>query len=80
MLQEYFSGITDPRQQVKVKHNLLEIVVMTICAVLAGCDRPTFCHEVQEYFSAAENAPKQYPEIKQMETRDCGHGRIEKRT
>ncbi len=40
----------------------------------------TFCHEVQEYFSAAENAPKQYPEIKQMETRDCGHGRIERRT
>jgi len=40
----------------------------------------TFCHEVQKYFSAAENAPKQYPEIKQMETRDCGHGRIERRT
>jgi len=30
----------------------------------------TFCHEVQEYFSAAENAPKQYREIEQMETRD----------
>ncbi len=38
MLQEYFSEITDPRQQVKVKHNLLEIVVMTICAVIAGCE------------------------------------------
>ncbi len=39
MLQEYFSEITDPRQQVKVKHNLLEIVVMTICAVIAGCEQ-----------------------------------------
>lgn len=38
MLQEYFAEITDPRQQVKVKHKLLEIVVMTICAVIAGCD------------------------------------------
>ena len=38
MLQEYFTEITDPRQQVKVKHNLLEIVVMTICAVIAGCE------------------------------------------
>ncbi len=236
MMQEYFSEITDPRQQVKVKHNLLEIVVMTICAVIAGCEvwediydycrvkegwfrnslgmklehgipshdtiqrvwsmieprefekcfcawvaqvcrntkgeivsidgktlrrsaggdqkpihmvsawanqqqmvlgevavkeksneitavpqlldildisgcivtadamscqkeivkkvvekdsdyvlslkenQPTLCHEVQEYFSAAENAPKQYPEIKQMKTCDCGHGRIESRT
>ncbi len=40
----------------------------------------TLCHEVQEYFSAAENAPKQYPEIKQMKTCDCAHGRIESRT
>ena len=38
MLQDYFVGLTDPRQQGKVKHNLLEIVVMTICAVIAGCD------------------------------------------
>jgi len=38
MLQGYFSEITDPRQQVKVKHNLLEIVVITICVVIAGCE------------------------------------------
>lgn len=38
MLQDYFVGLTDPRQQGKVKHYLLEIVVMTICAVIAGCD------------------------------------------
>jgi len=38
MLQEYFSGISDSRQQVKVKHNLLEIVVITICTVIAGCE------------------------------------------
>jgi predicted transposase YbfD/YdcC len=38
MLQEYFESLTDPRQPRKVKHNLLEIVVMTICAIMAGCD------------------------------------------
>ena len=38
MLKEYFDGINDPRQEGKVKHNLLEVIVMTICAVIAGCD------------------------------------------
>lgn len=38
MIKEYFNGITDKRQPGKVKHNLLEIVVMTICAVIAGCE------------------------------------------
>ena len=38
MLLDYFTELTDPRQPWKVKHNLLEIVVMTICSVIAGCD------------------------------------------
>ena len=38
MMREYFGGLTDKRQEGKVKHNLLEIIVMTICAVIAGCD------------------------------------------
>lgn len=38
MLKEHLEGLTDDRQPWKVKHNLLEIVVMTICAVIAGCD------------------------------------------
>lgn len=38
MMREYFEGIKDTRQEGKVKHNLLEIIVMTICAVIAGCD------------------------------------------
>lgn len=36
ILQEYFAAVTDKRQEWKVKHNLLEIIVMTICAVIAG--------------------------------------------
>ncbi len=38
MLQTYFETLTDERQTWKIKHNLLEIVVMTICAVITGCD------------------------------------------
>ena len=38
MLKECFEGITDGRQASKVRHNLLEIVLMTICAIIAGCD------------------------------------------
>lgn len=38
ILQEYFETVTDKRQEWKVKHSLLEIIVMTICAVIAGCE------------------------------------------
>lgn len=38
MMREYFGSVTDNRQSWKIKHNLLEIIVMTICAVIAGCD------------------------------------------
>ena len=38
MMQQYFEPLTDPRQKHKVQHNLLEIVIMTICAVVAECD------------------------------------------
>ncbi len=38
ILKEHLEGLTDDRQPWKVKHNLLGIVVMTICAVIAGCD------------------------------------------
>lgn len=54
MLREYFSEIRDPRQQAKVKHNLLEIVVMTICAVISGCeaweDIYDYCCVKEEWF------------------------------
>lgn len=38
MFSEHFADLTDSRQAGKVKHNLLEIIVMTICAVIAGCE------------------------------------------
>lgn len=94
MLQEYLKGIEDKRQEGKVKHKLLEIIVMTICAVIVGGEiwedirdyctitenQPTLYHGVEEYFMAALESIRQYPEVTSYKTMDCGHGRVEQRT
>ena len=53
-MKKYFENITDPRQPWKVFHNLHEIVVMTICAVMGGCDIweevVDFCNVKAEWF------------------------------
>ena len=38
VIQKYFETLIDPRQQSKVRHNLLETIVMVICAVIADCN------------------------------------------
>ena len=54
MIGEYFGNLTDNRQVGKIKHNLLEIIVMTICAVIAGCDVwediADYCHVKETWF------------------------------
>jgi predicted transposase YbfD/YdcC len=35
---EHFSSLTDPRIKLKTRHKLLEIVAMTLCAMIAGAD------------------------------------------
>ena len=59
MLQEYFSDLTDLRQSGKIRHNLLEVVVMTICAVIAGCDVwediVDFCRVKEKWFIESLN-------------------------
>ena len=37
-MKKHFENISDPRQAWKVEYSLLEIVVMTICAVISGCE------------------------------------------
>ena len=37
-MKRYFNGLTDLRQQTKVKHNFVETIMIIICAVIAGCD------------------------------------------
>jgi len=38
MWNEYFEGISDPRQAWKVKHKLIEIIILVIAAVTAECE------------------------------------------
>lgn len=53
-MQEYFEEITDEREPWKIKHNMLEIIIMTICAVAGGCDAweviEDFCKVKEEWF------------------------------
>jgi len=53
-MTKYFESLTDPRQPWKVDHSLHEIVVMTICAVMSGCDIweeiVDFCKVKEEWF------------------------------
>ena len=35
MIEQYFNTLTDKRQKVKIKHNLLEIIIMVICVIIA---------------------------------------------
>ena len=55
-MKRHFEKIKDPRQPWKTEHNLLEIVVMTICAVISGCeyweDIADFCRVKEEWFRA----------------------------
>jgi predicted transposase YbfD/YdcC len=37
-ISECFSALNDPRLEKKTRHNLLDIIVITICAVIAGAD------------------------------------------
>ncbi len=37
-MRKHFENISEPRQEWKITYNLLEIVVMTICAVISGCE------------------------------------------
>jgi len=38
MMEEYFEGIHDPRQAWKIKHKLIEIIMIVIAAVAAECE------------------------------------------
>ena len=53
-MKEYFEKISDPRQQAKVDYSLHEVIIMTICAVISGCeiweDIVDFCRVKESLF------------------------------
>jgi DDE_Tnp_1-associated len=40
----YFDSLDDPRHTRDRKHLLVDIVVITVCAIICGCDGPTAIH------------------------------------
>jgi len=54
VIKEYFEEIREPRQKGKVEHNLQEIIVMTIVAVMAGCEAwyqiHNYCKSKRKWF------------------------------
>ncbi|MCL2521793.1 MAG: ISAs1 family transposase [Erysipelotrichales bacterium] len=51
-MKKYIEKITDPRQQGKTKYNLHEIITMTICAVMSGCE---IWEEIIDFCKVKEN-------------------------
>ena len=53
-MKKHFERLSDPRQPWKVDYSLFEIVIMTICAVISGCeyweDIVDFCRVKENWF------------------------------
>jgi len=43
-IASYFKSLDDPRHTRNRKHLLVDIVVVTVCAIICGCDGPTAIH------------------------------------
>lgn len=52
MMKEYFEEIEDQRQPWKVKHNMLEVIIMTIIAVVSECNH---WEEIEDFCKVKEN-------------------------
>lgn len=52
MMQKYFENIKDNRQQGKIQYNMVEVIIMTIIAVVAGAEH---WNEIMMYCRAKEN-------------------------
>ena len=51
-MMKYFENLTDTRQPWKVAHKLNEIVIMTICAVMSGCE---IWEEIEDFCKVKAN-------------------------
>ena len=54
MIQRNIENITDPRQPWKIRHKLHEVIIMTICAVVAECEAwyqiEHYCKKKKDWF------------------------------
>ena len=58
---EKIRKISDPRDLVKVQHNLGTIIFTTLCGVLCGCDN---WHEIRDYCRIKKDWLSQYVSLK----------------
>jgi predicted transposase YbfD/YdcC len=56
-ITEHFASLKDPRIQLKTRHKLIDIIIVTICAVICGADDWT---EVVDYAKAKEDWLKKF--------------------
>ncbi|RAU18157.1 ISAs1 family transposase [Nitrincola tibetensis] len=54
---EHLAVIKDPRQTWKVEHNLTDILLLTICAVMAGSEG---CDEIEDFGEAKLDVLRSY--------------------
>lgn len=59
-IEKYFSSLSDPRMSGKVRHKLIDIITITLCAVISGADAWT---EVEEYGRAKYERFKSFSEL-----------------
>ena len=64
-ISQAFSDITDPRMQRTLKHSLVNILTISICAIIAGCDDfesiAEFGKSKQQWFSHFLDLPHGIP-------------------
>lgn len=62
---EYFSSVADPRIELKTMHILVEIIAMTLCAIIAGADDwvevANFSNEKKEWLKTFLKLPNGIP-------------------
>ena len=59
-IAEHFSSLKDPRIQLKTRHKLIDIIIITICAVICGADD---WQEVVDYGKAKHDWLKTFLEL-----------------
>ena len=65
----YFESLSDPRHTRNRKHLLVDVIVISVCALVSGCDGPTAIHRFasnrQGWFAEFLDLPNGIP------SRDC---------
>ncbi|MCU0589083.1 MAG: ISAs1 family transposase [Syntrophobacteraceae bacterium] len=64
-IQEHFSSVSDPRILLKTRHKLIDVIVITLCAIIAGADDwveiAAFGREKEKWFKTFLELPNGIP-------------------